>query len=259
MSTKDLLTLAGLIFMSLAHILSNRVSLLNTLENHGWISFSAGASVAYVFVHVFPEIGIYQQQIAGHAGHHQPVSFISQPLYLAALGGLCFLYLLDTLESGFIDESSNTLQRHKYYMPLFSLRGFFYFLYNIMIAYIITQRPGEGLINITLIAIALMLHFVVINTRAHEAYGELFDRYIRLPAAIGLLLGWVFGITINLPEVLTVTVFSLIGGMITYIALKSELPQTGHKAPFHFFAGAVIYALVVLAIPFFGLSHLAAH
>jgi hypothetical protein len=259
MSKNDLLTLAGLIFMYLAHILSNWVSLLNTLKTHGWISFSAGASVAYVFVHVFPEIGIYQQQIAEHAGHLQPVSFINQPLYLAALGGLCLLYLLDTLETGFRDETSNTLQRDKYYMPLFSIRGFLYFLYNIMIAYMITQRPGQGLINITLVAIALMLHFVVINSRAHEAYGELFDRYIRWPAAGSLILGWILGITVNLPEALTVTVFSLIGGMITYIALKSELPQTEHRAPFHFLAGALIYALVVLAIPFFGLSHLASH
>ena len=65
MSKNDLLTLAGLIFMSLAHILSNRVSLLDALKTHGWISFGAGASVAYVFVHIFPEIGLYQQQITG--------------------------------------------------------------------------------------------------------------------------------------------------------------------------------------------------
>ncbi len=258
MSKNDLLTLAGLIIMSLAHILSNRVRLLNTLKTHGWISFGAGASVAYVFVHIFPEIGVFQQQI-GHAGHHQPVSFINQPLYLAALGGLCFLYLLDTLEAEFRDETSNVLQIHKYYMPLFSLRGLLYFLYNIMIAYIITQRPGEGLINITLISIALMLHFVVINNMSREIYGELFDRYIRWPAAGALVLGWILGVTVDLPEALTVTVFSLIGGMITYIALKSELSQIGHKAPFHFLAGVLIYALVVLAIPFFGLSHLASH
>ena len=144
-------------------------------------------------------------------------------------------------------------------MLIFSVNGFLYFLYNIMISYIITQRPGEGFINITLIAIGLMLHFVVFNIRAHEAYGELFDRYIRWPVAGGLVLGWILGVMIDLPDVITVTVFSLIGGMITYIALKSELPETGHKAPFHFLAGAVIYALIILAIPYFGLSHLINH
>ncbi len=242
--------------MALAHIASNRVNLLNTLKTYGWISFGAGASVAYVFVHVFPEIGVFQRQITGHAGHHQPVRFMNQPLYIISLGGLCLLYILDTIEDRFRVEGSNELQRHKYYVPLFSLRCFFYFLYNIMIAYIITQRPGEGLINMSLIIVALMLHFVVINTRAHEKYRELFGRYMRWPAAGGLITGWVLGIIIDLPDVITVTVFSLIGGMITYIALKSELPQTRHRAPIHFFAGAMIYALIVLAIPYFGHSDL---
>ncbi len=104
-----------------------------------------------------------------------------------------------------------------------------------------------------------MLHFIIINIRVHERFGELFEKYMRWPAAGGLVIGWILGVTIDLPDAVIVTVFSLIGGMITYIALKSELPQTGHKAPFHFLAGALIYALVVLAIPYFGLSHLASH
>jgi hypothetical protein len=39
--------------------------------------------------------------------------------------------------------------------------------------------------------------------------------------------------------------------MIAYIALTSELLRTGVKAPIHFFAGAMLYAFIVLAIPFF--------
>lgn len=256
MSNNDLITLAGLLVMSLAHIVSKRTKILHAFESHGWVSFGAGASVAYVFVHIFPEIGIFQQQITGHGGHDQSVSFINQPLYLAALGGLCLLYLLDTIESNFNDEKSNPLQQHKYYTPFFVLRSVLYVLYNIMIAYIITQRPGEGIINITLIAIALMFHFIVINVRGHEKYGKLFERYMRWPAAGGLIIGWVLGILINIPDVITLTVFSLIGGMITYIALKSELPQTEHRAPFHFLTGVAIYAIIALAIPFFGRSHL---
>ena len=252
MSSKDLVTLVGLMVMALAHIISNKDKLLEAFASHGLISFGAGASVAYVFIHIFPEIGVFQQQFTGHSGHNQPVNFINQPLYLVSLGGLCLLYLMDTIEAGLRNERSNELQRHKYYMQLFSVRAILYILYNIVIAYIITQRPGEGIINITLIAIALMLHFIIVNIRAHEAYGKLFEKYIRWPAACGLLLGWILGITVKFPDAVIITAFSLIGGMITYIALKSELPQTKHKAPFHFLAGAVIYAVIVLAIPYFG-------
>ena len=241
--------------MAAVHIISNRAKLLNAFEAHGWVSFGAGASVAYVFIHVFPEIGIFQQQIAGHAGHNQPVSFINQPLYLAALGGLCLIYFLDTIEERANRQGADSLREHEYHMPLFYLRTFLYTMYNIMIAYIITQRPGEGLINITLITFGLMLHFIVVNVSAYEKYGELFEKYMRWSSAVGLMAGWVLGLKIDLPEVITITIFSVIGGMITYIALKRELPQTGHRAPLHFLAGAVIYSLIILGIPYFGLSH----
>lgn len=242
--------------MALGHIACGRVKIFHYFETHGWISFSAGASVAYVFVHVLPEIGIYQEQITGHSGHHQAVSFFNQPLYLTALGGLCFLYLLDTIEAGFYDKASNKLKRHKYYMPIFTARSLIYIIYNFMIAYIVTERPGRGLINITLISIALVLHFIVFNTGFREVYEELYDRYIRWLGIVALLSGWILGVMLDLPDVITVTVFSLIGGMITYTALKSELPLTDHKEPFHFLAGAFLYAFIILAIPFFGLSHL---
>jgi hypothetical protein len=66
---KHLLTLSGLILMALGYIVIRKVQLRNLTRSHRWLSFGAGASVAYVFVHVFPEIGIFQQQIMGYGGH----------------------------------------------------------------------------------------------------------------------------------------------------------------------------------------------
>ena len=242
--------------MALAHIISNREKLLNSCESQGWLSFGAGASVAYVFVPIFPEIGIFQQQLIGH-GHSE--RFLSQPLYLAALSGLCFLYMLDTIETGYEDASSQSSRKHKYFMPLFLCRTILYVTYNIMIAYVITQRPGQGLINISLISMALMFHFIVINVHAHKKYGDFFNKYMRWSAAGGLAAGWCLGMLADFPDVLIMTAFSLIGGMTTYIALKNELPRTKHRAPYHFATGAVIYALIALAIPYFGYSNINHH
>jgi len=63
---------------------------MHIFEKHGGLSFGAGASVAYVFVHVFPEVGIFQQSMTDHGGRHGSVLFINQPLYLVALGGSAF-------------------------------------------------------------------------------------------------------------------------------------------------------------------------
>ncbi|NOR81565.1 MAG: hypothetical protein GQ529_12165 [Methyloprofundus sp.] len=49
--------------------------------------------------------------------------------------------------------------------------------------------------------------------------------------------------------------FALIGGIITYTALKQELPKTSHRAPFHFLAGVVCFTLLILSVPYFGQAH----
>lgn len=257
MLNKDFLTLAGITLVSSAHILSGRVALLDTVRSRGWISFSAGASVAYVFVHVFPEIGIFQQQVLGHSGGHgQQVTFFHQPLYMAALAGLCLLFLLNSIDSRYSEEGS---QQHKHYMKLFWTRAALYWLYNLMIAYIITQRHGEGFLNTLLIAVGLMFHFMVVNIRFAEKYHDFFQRYVRWLAVAGLFLGWLLGVAAKLPAAFISTTFAVIGGMITYVALKSELSETENQAPYYFLAGAVVYSLLILAIPFFGISNGVVH
>lgn len=259
MTNNDLLTLCGLAFMSMGHIGIRSITSLNFAKTHYWVSFGAGVSVAYVFIHVFPEIGIFQQQILGHSDHHQNTRFLTQPLYLAALGGLFFLYILDTIEVNFGDKEKHILKRHKYSKLFFIIKAFLYLLYNIMIAYIITQRPGEGLINILLISVGLLMHFIIFNIKFYEVYGDLYHKFIRWISTTGLLLGWIFAISFSIPKVIEVTIFSFIGGIITYVALKNELEHTKNKAPFHFLAGALIYSIVLFAIPYFGISKIAPH
>ena len=116
----------------------------------------------------------------------------------------------------------------------------------------ITQRPGSGIINLVLITFGLTLHFIVFNLRVAESYGDLYHKYIRWIISAGLFLGWGLGIIINIPMVIEVTFFSVIGGIITYIALKVECSHTENRAPFHFMAGILLYTLIILAAPYFG-------
>jgi len=242
------LTLGGLALMSLAHIWGYRISQLDTIKTRGWISFSAGASVAYVFVHVFPETGIFQQQMFGHG---DTVSFVKEQLYLAALGGLCFLFLLDSIEQRFIDEKTHPSQPYRHFLKLFWLRAILYGLYNVMVAYMVTEKPASDLVNILLIAVAFMLHFIVLNTGFIEDYGIYYQKHVRWLVVAGLFLGWLLGIFTGLADEIVATCFAFIGGMITYVALKSELTETKNQAPLHFLAGAAVYSLIILTILFF--------
>mgnify|MGYP000217416860 CR=1 FL=1 len=250
---KDLLSLLGVLVLASVHMLCGKKKWWDFFEAHGWISFSAGASVAYVFIHVFPDISILQQQFRGIPSHEYNGRFFSQPLYLTALAGICLPYLIDTLE---LNYTNNDKKCHKQvHQSIFGVRKLFYTLYNMMLAYMIMNRHGEGVLNMNIIVIVLAMHFIVINANFKEMYNDLFKRYIRWFAVLGLIFGGILGKTVTVPDFIVAYIFSLLGGVITYTALKEELPKTSHRAPFHFLAGVVCFALLIMSAPYYGQTH----
>jgi len=251
--SKDLLSIIGLCILTAVHLLCGKQKWWQFFEAHGWVSFSAGASVAYVFIHVFPEISLLQQQHIGNPSLQHSNHFFNQPLYLMAMGGICLPYLLDTLELSYTEQKKKChKQIHK---SIYVIRKLLYVLYNMMVAYMIVNRHNESILSMKIIIIVLSLHFIVLNANFKEIYHDLFTNHIRWFAIIGLILGAILGKTIILPGFILAYVFSLIGGVITYIALKQELPKTNHHSPFHFLAGIVCFSLLILSIPYFSQTH----
>lgn len=247
---KDQISFIGLFVLVCTHILCGKKNWWHFFEAHGWVSFSAGASVAYVFVHVFPDISILQQQFTGIPSHHYNGRFFNQPLYLTALAGICLPYLIDTLELNYSEHNKRChVQIHQ---GIFGLRKLLYTLYNMMLAYMIVNRHNEGLLSMKIIVIVLVMHFIVINANFKEIYNALLQRYIRWFAVLGLIFGGILGKIVTIPDFILAYLFSLIGGIITYTALKEELPKTSHRAPFHFLAGVVCFSLLILSVPYFG-------
>ena len=250
---KDLISLIGLFVLASVHILCGKQNWWHFFEAHGWVSFSAGASVAYVFVHVFPDISILQQQFSGIPSHHYNGRFFNQPLYLTALAGICLPYLIDTLELSYTEHDQKC--HDQVHQGIFGIRKLLYTFYNMMLAYMIVNRHNEGILSMKIIVVVLVMHFIVINASFKEIYHETFKKYIRWFAVLGLICGGILGKTVTIPDSILAYLFSLIGGIITYTALKEELPKTNHRAPFHFLTGVVCFALLILSVPYFGQSH----
>lgn len=172
----DLISIIGLSVLAYVHIWCGKDSWWQFFEAHGWISFSAGASVAYVFIHVFPEISILQQQFIGIPSHPYNGQFFNQPLYLTALAGVCLPYLLDTLELSYTEHE---IKYHKQvHLGIFGVRKLLYMLYNMMLAYMIVNRHNDGVLSMKIIVMVLSMHFIVFNAAFKETYHELFKKYI---------------------------------------------------------------------------------
>lgn len=82
----SLLAVAGLVVV---HLFSGKLRFLGGTPRSIWLSVGGGVSVAYVFVHLLPELAESQETIAGAVG--EKLAFLEYHVYLVSLLGLVFL------------------------------------------------------------------------------------------------------------------------------------------------------------------------
>jgi hypothetical protein len=81
------------IAFALIHLFAGKLRFLETTPRSIWLSFASGVSVAYVFVHILPELSQAQETITGAVG--EALSFLEHHVYLLALLGLAIFYGLE--------------------------------------------------------------------------------------------------------------------------------------------------------------------
>jgi hypothetical protein len=90
-----ILFLSGIfaIALALVHIFAGKLRFLEATPRSIWLSFASGVSVAYVFVHILPELSKAQQTVTKAVG--EALAFLEHHVYLLALLGLAVFYGLE--------------------------------------------------------------------------------------------------------------------------------------------------------------------
>ncbi|WP_121822559.1 ZIP family transporter [Halostella salina] len=240
---------AGLLALGLAvlHAAAKHLRLTAVVPRSGWLSFGGGVSVAYVFVHVLPELSAGQAAIA--ATDHPVVDALAHHAYLIALAGFVLFYGLERYartaksDSGTDDPSdgggpdSSVLWTH-----LLS-----YGLLNATIGYLLLGYAAEGRGAATF-AVAMGFHFVVNDDglRRHHAAG--YDRWGRWVLAAAILAGWFLAAVVDLGHAASLSAYAFVGGGVVLNVIKEELPAERESRFGYFLAGAVTYAAVLVAL-----------
>src|SRR3954471_10249627 len=85
--------IAGAI-LGIVHVVTPRLHFLAGTPRSAWLSIAGGVSVAYVFVHLLPELAEGQETVGRIVGGE---AFAERHVYLIALLGLATFYGLDRL------------------------------------------------------------------------------------------------------------------------------------------------------------------
>lgn len=253
----DLTLLAALGAGALAsvHLLAPRLHFLRGTPRSVWLSLAGGVSVAYVFVHLLPEIARGQRIVADSLA----IAFVERHVYLVALFGLLVFYGLDraaklsrsrregeAVSSGRAadDRSAADASPRVFWLHIASFAG-----YNLLAGYLLLHRDGQTSASLLFYVVAIALHLLVVDFGLEADHRRLFRSTARWILALAVIAGWLSGIWLPLDEAAVAALVAFVGGGVILTVLKEEVPSEQQSRFWAFALGAAAYSgLLLLAV-----------
>lgn len=240
-----LLTFLCSLLFALVHLFAGKLRFLEGIPRSRWLSFAGGISVAYVFVHLLPELSAGQEHMEGMLG------FAEHHVYLIALLGLVLFYGLEraALESrserrGTEDEGKGTEEEAG--PGVFWLHIVSFSFYNALIGYLLLHREENDLSPLLWYTLAMGVHFVVNDFGLREHHKERYHTPGRWILAGAVLLGWLVGVATEVSEAAVSMLFAFLAGGVVLNVLKEELPEERKSRFWAFALGCGVYAALLL-------------
>jgi zinc transporter ZupT len=230
--------------LAFVHIFAGQLRFLDTIPRSRWLSMAGGVSVAYVFVHLLPELN--ERQRAFEQSHNGIFAYIEDHVYLVALIGLAAFYGLERAANISRRNSRQAGERDTTSLPIFWLHVISFSIYNALIGYLLVHRQEPGTANILLFTFAMALHFIVNDYGLRENHKRDYDKVGRWILAIAIVFGFLIGQAMEIQDMALGGIFAFVAGGVILNVLKEELPEERESRFWAFALGAAGYTLVLL-------------
>lgn len=247
------LVLAGL------HLAAPRIRKLPFIPERATGSFAGGLAVAYVFLHLLPEIAEGDEAIGEALSDVlRPTPLVDLGIFLVALVGFTAFYGLERLAdrdsgrtpAGPSSRATSSVavggpagRRPAESAGVYRLHLGSFLVYNALITYTMALRLRTGIAFAVLFTVAMGLHFVLTDRGLEEHYPRRFARSGRVLLAAALLLGWAAAALFAPSSTLLVALLTaLLGGSILLNVFKEEIPSDRGSSFSWFLTGLVLYA-----------------
>jgi uncharacterized membrane protein YhaH (DUF805 family) len=226
----------ALVFLMAVHVGAGGLRFLDVVPRSAWLSAAGGISVAYVMVHLLPELGAGQKAVNEGL---PALDFLEDHVYLMALVGLALFY--------WVELASRPAARGKASSRFWFSVGSFA-VYNAVIGYLVIHRQDESQMGLALFSIALGLHFVVNDHALRERHERDYDTVGRWALVAAIAVGWVLGELTEISESALGLLIAFVGGGVILNVMKEELPEDRQSRFWAFALGAAAYATLLQLI-----------
>jgi zinc transporter ZupT len=234
------------VILSLVHILGGRFSFLEIDPRSRWLSAAGGVTIAFLLLHLIPELNSLGQELSGH----DRLGSLEQMIYVVALVGVTIFYGLEHL--AFVARPSTRESDldsppfgHDY---VFWVHMGWFALYNMIIGILLThgqQEEGRGLVAY---GIAMGFHFAVVDAAMRSHHRHVYRRTGRWLLAPAVIAGWAVGTFVPLSTVVVALITAFLAGAMLITSVKDEIPSAKQARFVPFASGAVIAAAVLVLL-----------
>lgn len=237
------LAIALTVFLALTHvfapsILDSRLLNKTPLRQDAVASFAGGVAVAYVFVHMLPELADGELAFANITIPDAiPDLFVQSALFLVALVGLVIFYAFDAKAAESKDGSKALYRANLIMIGVLSL----------IFSYTNPDRIELGADFAILFAIVMALHFVLSDrglARAHPRHFRRKDRWVLTAFLFG---GLALSYFLPPPNELFVAIpTAFLGGAVLMAVFREELPSVSVARLGWFTFGVGLFSALLL-------------
>lgn len=236
---------------SLVHLFAGRLRFIRGLPRSLWLSLSSGVAIAYVFIRLLPNIGVWQATIEGSS--RAQFGFLQHHAYLVALFGMLALHGAQRFaEAGRKQEMNapaqeNTPAQDSGANATFWLHILTVAVFNVSIGYLLVNRPDSGLRSLLLFFVGMAVYLLVSDYGLRRTYGGTYERVGRWVLTAAVFGGWVLGSVMELNAGTQALLSAFIAGapISNVITEEAKAARTGSFGAL--LLGAVLYTALLLA------------
>ena len=187
-------------------------------QQRRWSSVGGGAGLAYVFVHLLPELASGGSELSKARGliDYVPTSLVEALLFLIALLGVLVVFSLNVLMKQRDDAPPLAV-----WLQLSSFAAINY-LYAYSLPSLITTGIGYGV----LFTVAISAHVLLMDRYAAAHHPQRFRRRNRWIGSAALVLGLLHALVFHPVDALTLAMATaFLGGGLLMAVFRDELPD----------------------------------
>lgn len=240
-----LFSLCALLGLILLHIFADKFKFLEGIPRSRWLSIAGGVSIAYVFLHLLPEVTAAERSIREASGG--VLEWIDHHAFLVALVGVTVFYGLERAvrRSKYGDDWEG--DENKASAKVFWLHLATFSFYNIVVGYLMIHHNTMGPVSFAFFTVAMALHFIVVDFGMRDDFKENYARIGRWVISAALAAGWMLGYSHLLSEQVVGIFIAFLGGGIVLNAIKEELPDERQSDFLAFVVGVGGYSALLLS------------